>query len=180
MNKNLLSLILPEPSESEARALCEANKIKLEFDVERALFPVSPLSIEPAIDLDAAIQLCQSWSLVSGSIESSIVKSAKGPATEHVYDSLFDSSFTLFWPEIRDSVFGSSWSSVRLSLLDFMRGYETSIYFAVEDWIGVQHEKGVNPFQPAIDLWEAGYIASYDGEVWRLHTKDGIAWSGSF
>ena len=26
-----------------------------------------------------------------------------------------------------------------------------------------------NPFQPAIDLWEAGFVPSFDGKVWRLY-----------
>ena len=38
--------------------------------------------------------------------------------------------------------------------------------------------KGENPFQPAIDLWEMGYVPSFDGKTWRLHAgKDArIVW----
>lgn len=34
---------------------------------------------------------------------------------------------------------------------------------------GIEHKKGVNPFQSGIDLWHMGLVPSFDGEVWRLH-----------
>jgi hypothetical protein len=38
-----------------------------------------------------------------------------------------------------------------------------------QDWYGIDHEPGVNPFQPGIDLWRSGFIPSFDGTTWRLH-----------
>lgn len=75
---------------------------------------------------------------------------------------------------VRDSVWVSVWASVGC--------YISSIFYGIEDWKHIDHEKGVNPFKPAIDLWEAGYIASYDGEIWRLHCgKDAkVVWEGNF
>lgn len=36
-------------------------------------------------------------------------------------------------------------------------------------------------FQPVVDLWKRGIIASFDGEIWRLHTgrKAEIVWEGT-
>ena len=129
MNKELLSLIIKEPSEDEIRALCREKKEELGFDIEKALFPINPLSIEPKISIDEAVELVKKW----------------------------------------DSVWDSAWA------------YISSIFFNIKKWKGVEHEKGVNPFQSAIDLWDAGYIASFDGEEWRLHCgKDAkIVWQGN-
>ena len=59
-----------------------------------------------------------------------------------------------------------------------MRAY-TSSYFNIKQWEYVEHKKGANPFQSAIDLWERGLVPSFDGKLWRLHGKDGkILWGG--
>jgi hypothetical protein len=26
------------------------------------------------------------------------------------------------------------------------------------------------PFQPCVDLWKRGFVVSFDGKVWRLHS----------
>ncbi len=85
------------------------------------------------------------------------------------------------WDSVRDSVWasvrGSVWDSVRDSVWDSVWAY-TSTFFNIEKWKYVDHKKGENPFQPCIDLWELGLVPSYDGEVWRLHSKNGIEWEG--
>lgn len=86
------------------------------------------------------------------------------------------------WNSVRDSVWDSVRDIVWDSVRDIVCAYMSSIFYGIDDWKRVDHEKGNNPFKPAIDLWEAGYIASYDGEKWRLHIgKDAkIVWSGKF
>ena len=65
------------------------------------------------------------------------------------------------------------WDSVR----DSVRAY-TSSFFILPAWKYITATGGVNPFQSCIDLWEMGIVPSFDGKVWRLHTKNGIAWEG--
>ena len=54
--------------------------------------------------------------------------------------------------------------------------YISSLFPNVRKWQYVDHDEGVNPFQSGIDLWKGGYVPSFDGKRWRLHTKDGIVW----
>lgn len=65
------------------------------------------------------------------------------------------------WIKVRYSVRYSVWASVRAYM---------SSFFDIPKWQGIDHEKGKNPFQSAIDLWEAGLVPSFDGKIWRLHT----------
>ena len=62
------------------------------------------------------------------------------------------------------SVMASVWDSVWASVWAYI-----SSFFALDEW--QLHGKIVseNRFQPAIDLWEAGLVPSFDGKVWRLH-----------
>jgi hypothetical protein len=48
-------------------------------------------------------------------------------------------------------------------------GAYTSSFFDISKWKHIKHKKGENPFQCAIDLWNNGLVASFDGETWRLH-----------
>jgi len=66
------------------------------------------------------------------------------------------------------------WASVRASAW----GYTSSLFPGITNWKYVEHEPGVNPFQSDINLWMSGYVPSYDGKIWRLHTRDGIVWVG--
>ncbi len=169
MNKDLLSLIQPELTEKQVRELCREKKEELGFDIEKALFPTNPLNIlEPTISLNDAIFLVDEWDSVRDSVRDS------------VWASVGDSVWASVLASVRDSVLVSVWASVRGSVLASVEAYTSSIFYGIEDWEHIEHEKGANPFRPAIDLWEAGYIASYDGETWRLHTgpKAEVVWEG--
>jgi hypothetical protein len=66
------------------------------------------------------------------------------------------------------SVGGSVWSSVWGSVGGSVRGYVSS-FFNLQKWKYTEHEEGKNPFQSCIDLWESGFVPSFDGKTWRLH-----------
>jgi len=76
------------------------------------------------------------------------------------------------WKSIRYPV----WDSVLASVWDSVRAYISSLFPHIKQWKGIDHEEGMNPFKSGIDLWKGGYVPSFDGKTWRLHTKDGIAW----
>ena len=68
------------------------------------------------------------------------------------------------WDSVRDSV--------RDSVGDSVWAY-TSSFFALETWKYIDHEPGKNPYQPLIDLWNRGFVPSFDGKTWRLHQGEG-------
>jgi len=71
-----------------------------------------------------------------------------------------------------DSVYDSVGHSVGHSAYDSVRAYVGSLFYIWE---------GEYPYQPAVDLWRQGLVASYDGETWRLHghTDARVLWEGS-
>ena len=86
-----------------------------------------------------------------------------------VLDSVLDSVGDWVWASVRDSVWDSVGASVRASAI----AYTLSFFNLDGKWQGFENVKG-NPFQSCIDLWEKGLVPSYDGKVWRLHSKNGI------
>ena len=82
-------------------------------------------------------------------------------------------------PEINDSHLEllKLWTSVRASVWDSVWAY-ISDFFEIDDWKYIDHKPGENPFNPCIELWKQGIVPSNDGQKWRLHTKNGIAWEG--
>jgi hypothetical protein len=98
------------------------------------------------------------------------------------------------WDSVRDSVLASVWASVGASVRDSVGASVrdsvwdsvwasvwayTSSYFDLQEWKYIEHEKGKNPYQPCIDLWNKGLVPSFDGKTWRLHGKEGkILWEG--
>jgi hypothetical protein len=103
------------------------------------------------------------WASVGDSVGNSVWASVGNS----VGDSVWDSVGASVWASVGDSV----WASV---------GAYISSFFILPEWKYVKHEPGVNPFQPMIDLWNAGLIPSFDGKVWRLHAgKDAaVVWEG--
>ena len=98
--------------------------------------------------------------------------------------SVWDSARASVWASVRDSVGSSVWDSVRYSVCDSVWGSVgasvrasvvasvwayISSFFALDEWQLNGEIVRENPFQPAIDLWEAGLVPSFDGEIWRLH-----------
>ena len=64
------------------------------------------------------------------------------------------------WASIWDSV----WASVRASVRDSVRD---SVGAYVSSFFSIKYE---HDFSPAVKLWEAGLVPSFDGKLWRLHT----------
>ena len=126
---------------------------------------INPFEINPTISIDIAIQRLKQWDSVGASVRAS------------VWDSVGDSVWDSVRDSVRDYVRASFWDSVWDFVLDSVGAYISS-YFTIGDWKYAENKKGVNPFQCMIDLWNAGYVPSYDGNKWRLHTKDGIVWEG--
>ena len=73
------------------------------------------------------------------------------------------------WDSVRDSVWASVRDSVWASVRDSVWAYVGSLFPAIQKWVYMEHEKGVYPFQPALDLWKRGFIpVQIEGE-WKLY-----------
>ena len=89
-----------------------------------------------------------------------------------VRDSVRDSVGDSVRDSVRDSVGASVWDSAGASVGDSVWdsvGAYISSFFDIPKWKYIDHEEGVNPFQPCIDLWNMGLVPSFDGTTWRLH-----------
>ena len=191
MNRRLLELLQPKLTEDEVRKLCREKKAELGFDIEKAMFPLNPLTdIEtPTLPIEEAVVLLKEWAKVRdsvrGSVWGSVWDSVWRLVSDSVRGSVWGSVWRLVWNSIWDSMGDfSAWGLMRGLMRDSVRdsqyAYISSIFFNIKQWKGIEHAEGVNPFQPAIDLWNAGYIASFDGELWRLHAgpKEKVVWEG--
>ena len=65
------------------------------------------------------------------------------------------------WASVRDSVWDSVWDSVGDSVWDSVWAYAGSLFYI---W-GAEYK-----YQLAVDLWKRGFVPSFDGETWRLHS----------
>ena len=172
MNKELLRMVIPEPTEEEIRAACRAKKDELGFDIEKAMFPHHPFNDAPLreISLEEAMILAREFGTVRASVRASL--------RDLVRDLVEDLVWDLVWNSVRDSVRDLVRDSVSDSVWYSVRAYIASIFFSIEKWGRVEHEAGVNSFRSGIDLWESGYIPVYHAKKIQIYTKDGLVWEG--
>ena len=124
---------------------------------------INPLKLNaPAFD-DSHKELLRRWDSVRDSVGASV--------RDSVGDSVRASVGASVWVSVWDSVRASVWASVRDSVRDSVGAYISS-FFNIEKWKYINHEKGVNPFQSCIDLWEVGFSPNFDGKTWRVHAGE--------
>jgi len=169
--------ILRQLTEEEIKngllACCEAEG----YNVLESCYPVNPFKVEPSITVEEAVVFLnlwrKGWKSVGKSVWDSVGELVGESVWESVRGSVWDSVWRPVWGSIRgsigESVGGLAWDSV----MDSVWGYYSSLFPNIRKWKYIDHEEGANPFQPGIDLWRAGYVPSFDGNKWRLHTKDG-------
>ena len=140
------------------QALLEWSKEVYTFNVAEAKNPIHPFKIEPPIITEVHLDLLKQWASVRDSVR----------------DSVGDPVWASVWASVRDSVVDSVWDSIR--------AYIGSL-FSISEWKYIDYtnplfEKGVYPFQAAIELWKQGLVPSFDGKLWRLHgrPKGKILW----
>ncbi len=103
-----------------------------------------------------------------------IVNPFELPEVERVTDEQID--WLKEWASVRDAVGAPTWDSVRDSV-------RASVGASVSDsvWESVRASSWAYfssffaieykfDFSPAVNLWEAGLVPSFDDKVWRLHT----------
>ncbi len=164
------------------------------FKYLEASNPIHPFKIKPPTTIgEEQIKLLQKWdsvrAYVGASVEYSVRDSVRdsvgayvgasvGASVEYsVRDSVGDSvGYSVrdsAWASVEYSVRysvrayvgASAWASVR----DSVGAYVGSLFPNIKKWKYIEHEEGVYPFQPSVDLWKQGLVPSFDGKVWRLH-----------
>ena len=175
--------IVRELSDDEIKEGLLACEEKERYKACEACYPIHPFSVEP-IPLEDAKKLLQEWkkarASVGSSVGSSVWASIWESVTASVRASVMESVMASVGSSVMESVWASLWDSVtdlvRASVTDSVWAYVSSLFPNVKKWEYINHKEGVNPFESCIDLWKGGYVPSFDGKVWRLHTKDGIVW----
>ena len=87
---------------------------------------------------------------------------------DSVWNSVWNSVRNSVGDSVRDSVGDSVWNSVWDSVGDSVGGYFCSFFLI----------KYKFDFTIVTKLWENGLVPSFDGKIWRLHSANGVLWSG--
>jgi len=114
------------------------------------------------------------WDSVWASVGASVWDSVWASVRDSVWDSVGDSVWDSVWASVRASVWDSVWASVGDSVgdsvWDSVWAYIGSLFPNIKKWKYIYHKEGVYPYQSAVDLWYSGFVPSFDGKIWRLHS----------
>ena len=135
---------------------------------------VHPFSLTPPTITKRHIQLLKEWAsvraLVGDSVGASVEDSVWAAVGASVGASIWHSVRNSVWASVRasveDSVWDSVWAAVRASVRDSV---VDSVWAYVGTFFKLPKWQEGYPFQSAVDLWEMGLVASFDGATWRLH-----------
>ena len=141
------------------------KKENYDWNVLEATFPVNPFKRE-YIFKRSDIKLVEKWDYVRNFVGYSVRGSVSDSVGHYVRGS------------VRDSVGYSVSGAVGYSVRGSVWAYISSLFPNIKKWKYIDHAEGENPFQAAIELWRRGAVMSYDGEKYRIHSKNGIEWEG--
>ena len=149
------------------------------WNYSEAITPFNPLTRKVKAT-KADITLLKEWASVRDSVWASVRASVWASVGAGVWDSVGASVWASVgdsvWDSVRASVRDSVGASVRAgvgdSVGDSVWAYVGSLFPNIEKWGYIKHEVGVYPYQAAVDLWKRGLVASFDGELWRLHSGE--------
>jgi len=134
-----------------------------------AINPINPLkgrAQKPTIeDIELLQRSIEIWDKVEDSVTASLLCNFGDCVTLTVEDSIWYSSCLNIYLKIRDG-----WNYVRQSVHINEWAYIGSLFPGIKKWKYIEHKEGEYPFQPIVDLWHRGFIASFDGNTWRLHS----------
>ena len=78
------------------------------------------------------------------------------------------------WASVETSIWtsvkGSVGASVRNSVGDSIGAYIGSLFPNIKKWKYIKSKDNNYPYQSVVDLWKRGFVPSFDGKVWRLHS----------
>ena len=123
---------------------------------------VNPLTGKPKKVTKRHKDLLKKWDSVRASVWASVRDSVWDSVWASVRDSVRASVWDSVGASVRASVGASVWDSVGASVWASVWAY-ISIFFDIEYKIDLS---------PAIELWNAGLIPSFDSKTWRLHSGE--------
>jgi hypothetical protein len=138
----------------------------------------NPLSVESKVtkeDIENLKQWTSVWYYIDDPVLDSIWNSVGDFAGDFVRNSVYNS----VWHSVGD-VLASVWASVRDSVWDSIGdvwysigdSVKTSVKNSVEDSIWAYYFSffDINDFKQINKLWNRGFVPSFDGTTWRLHS----------
>ena len=179
----------------ELKLILKSESEKLGYDLYGAIFPINSLRRQASKATPNRIKLLKKWASVVASIRASIEVSVRDSIGNLIRDSvgnlIEDSVKISVWNAIRDSVGTPAWDSIstsvwdlvgvsgwdsvraslRASVWDSVSAYYSSLFSGIKKWGIIGHPE-LNPYQPCVDLWNGGFVPSFDGNVWRLHSGE--------
>jgi hypothetical protein len=151
---------------------------------------VEPLIVKPIVNplklkmvkkpTKAQIKLLEEWDSVGASVTDSVWDSVWDSVGASVTDSVRASVGASVWDSVgasvgasvRASVGASIWdsvgASVRASVWASVRAsVGASVWAYTSSFFDIKHKQD---FSSCIKLWEQGFVPSFDGKTWRLHS----------
>jgi hypothetical protein len=138
------------------------------INLKEARHPINPLNSKRK-PTKKDIQLLEDWASVWSSLGNSMGNSVENSVGASVWSSLENSVGSSLGSSLGNSVGSSVWSSLGSSSGDSVGN---SVWNSVWAYIGSLFYiwNGNYKFQPAVDLWKRGFVPSFDGTRWRLHS----------
>jgi hypothetical protein len=119
--------------------------------------PLSGRAKKPNVD---RVQMLKEWATVwdtvGATVWTTVWTTVGATVRATVWDTVWDTVRATVWDTVWDTVGATVWDTVG----DTVRAYVSS-FFDVK----YQYD-----FSPCVRLWDAGFVPSYDGETWRLHS----------
>ena len=106
------------------------------------------------------------WASVRDSVWDSVWASVRDSVRASVWDSVGASVRASVGASVRASVGASVWDSVGASVRDSVRA---SVWAYISTFFDIEYKIDLSP---AIELWNAGLIPSFDSKTWRLHSGE--------
>ena len=163
----------------EIKALCRKAEPELGYKLYEALYPLNPLKMPKVEVTEKDIQTLKAWDSIRASVRASVWDSIWASIRASIRASVWDSVRDSVWVSVGVSVGVSVWETVWDSAMESVWAYMGSLFPNVGKWEYMEHEHGIYPFQPAVDLWYRGMVPSFDGKLWRLHSGENadVVWT---
>lgn len=158
---------------------------------------VNPLTMHPSITVYCAVELLEGWkqeielaSDISGDEDYyRIYQEITNSMFKAMWECVFNQTKSYFGPNaycaiydehaIRSPELNPLWNSVK----DLLRAFAISMFTDERTWRSWKPFRdevivNANSFRCGIELARSGYVPSFDGKVWRLHTYEGVVYTG--
>ena len=141
---------------------------RLGYKLSECIYPINPLEKTSKVS-EIDIENLKKWASFRASFRASVGASVRNSIRASVGASVEASVRASFRASFRASVGASVWDSVWDSVRASVWAYISSLFPKIEKWKYIDHDIGINPYQPCIDLWHNNLVPSFDGRIWRLH-----------